>query len=89
MQARVFGFVNYAHATTAELFEDAVVRDGVVNHEWLKKEEYPAFGLNYLTGRGIEVLRECARKHRIVYHPLSNLVDDSIMRGGLLSCTIC
>ena len=31
-QARVFGFVNDAHAAAAEFFDDAVVRDGLANH---------------------------------------------------------
>ena len=31
-QARVFGFVDDAHAAAAELFDDAVVRDGVADH---------------------------------------------------------
>ena len=30
-QARVFGFVNHSHASTAQFFEDAVVRDGAAN----------------------------------------------------------
>src|ERR1700745_1360154 len=29
---RVFSFVDHAHTTTPDLFEDAVVRDGVTNH---------------------------------------------------------
>jgi hypothetical protein len=28
----VLGFVNYTHPTTAEPFDDAVVRDGLANH---------------------------------------------------------
>ena len=33
VQARVLGFVDHAHATAAELFDDAVVRDGLADHE--------------------------------------------------------
>ena len=32
LQAGVFRFVDDAHAATAELFDDAVVRDGLANH---------------------------------------------------------
>jgi hypothetical protein len=32
VQARVFSFVNYTHATAAEFFDDAVVRNNLVNH---------------------------------------------------------
>jgi hypothetical protein len=32
MQARVFCFINYAHAATAESLDDAVVRDGLTDH---------------------------------------------------------
>ena len=32
MEAGVFGFVNHAHASAAEFLEDAVVRDGLVDH---------------------------------------------------------
>ena len=31
-EAGVFGFVDNSHATAAELFEDAVVRDDLANH---------------------------------------------------------
>ena len=30
VQASIFGFVNHAHAAAAQLLEDAVVRDGLV-----------------------------------------------------------
>ena len=32
VQAGVFGFVDHAHAATAEFFENAVVRNGLANH---------------------------------------------------------
>ena len=32
VQARVFGLVHNAHATTAQLLDDAVVRDGLADH---------------------------------------------------------
>ena len=32
VQARVFGLVDNAHAAAAELFDDAVVRDGLADH---------------------------------------------------------
>ena len=28
----VLGFIHYAHAAAAELFDDAIVRDGLVDH---------------------------------------------------------
>jgi hypothetical protein len=31
-QAGVLGFINYAHSATAELFGDAVMRDGFADH---------------------------------------------------------
>ena len=34
MQLHILGFVDHAHPTTAELLDDAVVRDGLVDHEW-------------------------------------------------------
>jgi hypothetical protein len=32
MQAGVFGLVHHAHAAAAQLFQDAVVGDGLANH---------------------------------------------------------
>src|SRR6201999_2271931 len=32
-EARVFGFVDYAHSATAELFDDAVMRDCLADQE--------------------------------------------------------
>ena len=32
MQARVFGLVDHAHATAAELFDDAIVGDGLADY---------------------------------------------------------
>ena len=32
MQPSVFGFINYAHSTAAELFEDVIVRDCFADH---------------------------------------------------------
>ena len=34
MQARVFGFVNHAHAAAAEFLDDAIVGDGLADHFW-------------------------------------------------------
>ena len=31
----VFGFVNDTHAATTQLFDNAVVRDGLADHLWL------------------------------------------------------
>jgi hypothetical protein len=36
MQASVFGFVDNTHATAAQLFDDAVVRDGLTDH-WFSR----------------------------------------------------
>ena len=33
MQAAVFGFVNHAHAATAQLIQDAVMRYGLADHK--------------------------------------------------------
>ena len=33
VQTSVLGLVHYAHAAAAELFDDAVVRDGLADHE--------------------------------------------------------
>jgi hypothetical protein len=32
MQTRIFRFVDDAHPATAQLFDDAVVRDGLADH---------------------------------------------------------
>ena len=32
MQTNVFGFVDHAHATIADLLDDAVVRDSLIEH---------------------------------------------------------
>jgi hypothetical protein len=32
VEARVFRFVDDAHASAAEIFDDAVMRDGLANH---------------------------------------------------------
>ncbi len=32
MEASVFGLVNHAHAATAQLFDDAIVGDGLADH---------------------------------------------------------
>ena len=34
MEAGVFRFIHHAHAPAAEFFNNAVVRDGFVDHEW-------------------------------------------------------
>ena len=34
IEASVFGFVNDTHAATTQLFDDAVVRDGLADHLW-------------------------------------------------------
>ena len=36
-QARVLGLVDNAHAATTELLDDAVVRDGAVDHGWTER----------------------------------------------------
>jgi hypothetical protein len=33
METRVLSFVDNTHATTAELFDDAVMRDGLADHQ--------------------------------------------------------
>jgi hypothetical protein len=37
VQASVLGLVNYAHTATTELLDDAVVRDGLVDHKELRR----------------------------------------------------
>jgi hypothetical protein len=32
MQPNILGLIDDAHATAAELFNDSVVRDGLINH---------------------------------------------------------
>ena len=34
MQPRVFGLVDHAHPAAAELFDDAVMRDGLADHKY-------------------------------------------------------
>ena len=34
MELGVLGLVDHTHAAAAELFEDAVMRDGLANHGW-------------------------------------------------------
>jgi len=34
MQPRIFGLVDDTHAATAQLLDDAVVRDDLVDHSW-------------------------------------------------------
>src|SRR5208337_1334249 len=41
LQASVFRFIDNSHAATAEFFDDAVVRDNLVNHVWIRKELAP------------------------------------------------
>ena len=33
VQCQVFGFVHHTHPAAAELFEDAIVRDGLADHD--------------------------------------------------------
>ena len=48
VQARVLGLVNHTHAAAAELLDDAVMRDGLVDHKQMPR----LFGLSSY-GRGI------------------------------------
>ena len=36
---RVFGFINDTHASAAEFFNNAVVRNGLANHVWARTEQ--------------------------------------------------
>ena len=47
MQSRVLGLVDNAHPATAELLDDAVVRDGLADHAqmlWRTRRQVNEFG---------------------------------------------
>jgi hypothetical protein len=57
VQARVLGLVNHSHAAAAQLFEDAIVRDGLADHC-----EMLGFRAASSYGHGIPLVNECALK---------------------------
>ena len=48
MQARVFGFVNHAHAATAEFLDDAIVGNGLADHCSVDHVRSVTFGRSFL-----------------------------------------
>ena len=54
-QPRVFSFIDHAHPAAAELFDDAVVRDGLVDH-W--RESYVCETGKSMKAMGLAVAQE-------------------------------
>ncbi len=85
-EAGVLGFIDHAHATAAQLFNDAVVRDGLVEHYSIRQEAAPQWVSAMLGGVSgvVKSGRRVVAGRRV--HQSLNALPCLIKIGGYAIC---
>src|ERR1700674_253999 len=84
MQPRVFRFVDDAHAATSELLDDAVVGDGLADHDLpIMESEY---GRRDARGKSTKAWDNESLR---VLAPKTIVDDTAVYRCGMFSCGVC
>jgi hypothetical protein len=83
----ILSFVNHTHPTAAEFFDDAVVRDGFVDHEWAQDSGCNIRDATRQSQRGAQRYTQEAEIQRLQAIP--SLANPPSQKGTIRSFILC